>query len=124
MSLSLIRPLRLTAVGRVTKPDISIITLLQIVAALVCPFVFFLVEVILVNGEHRIGIYACTCKIFLHCIHNKKQDCDSKYQFVPVTKTKILEDEEQLFIDYGSELFPINKKEEGDSVILPSTCCC
>lgn len=42
MSLSLIRPFRLTAVWRVMKPDISIIALLQIVAVLVCPFVFFL----------------------------------------------------------------------------------
>ena len=50
----------------------------------------------------------------------KKQDFDSKYQFVPATK--ILEDEE-LFIDYGSQFFPINKKEEEDSVILPSTYC-
>ena len=65
----------------------------------------------LVNGEHRIGIYACTSS--LHYIHLKAPDIISS------PATKIMEHEE-LFINYGPKFFPTNKQEgEEDPSSLP-----
>ena len=73
--LSLIQHFRWIAVRLAMKRVISTIALHQIVAVLVRLFSFFFwywdstpFLVMLVNGEHRIGIYACT-----YTLHSKKK---------------------------------------------------
>ena len=77
----------------------------------------------LVNGEHRIGIYACAYNLanFISFqIHPKK----NIYLYI-LTATKIL-DGEELFINYGPSFFPTSpntqekekEKEEGPKPTL------
>lgn len=60
----------------------------------------------LVNGEHRIGVYACTYTLDIILK-------EPKHSFISffITAKNILEDEE-LFINYGPKFFPTDMQEE------------
>ena len=136
--LSLIPRFRWIAVRLAMKPVISIIAPPQIVVVLVRHYFFFSnihrchdvefpipILVMLVNGEHRIGIYACefTLHLYLYIYHSKKEP--NIHSFIhSYTATKILEGEE-LFINYGPNFFPTppnakEKEEEPKSASSPS----
>ena len=57
----------------------------------------------LVNGEHRIGVYDCAYARHFHIISKMKLNNQNVHFFL--TATKILEGEE-LFINYGPNFFP------------------
>ena len=65
----------------------------------------------LVNGEHRIGIYACKYTHFIYILFKR-----TKHIFI-LTATKILEGEE-LFINYGPSFFPTDTKEKEEELTL------
>lgn len=73
--------------------------------------------VMLVNGEHRIGVYASTCTLHLYIIPKRQLNIPSLF-----TATKILEGEE-LFINYGPNFFPTpdTKEKEEEPEPIPSS---